>query len=133
MAPATHILALDQGTTSTRAIVFDGDGQPVSSSQIDLMQHYPKPGWVEHDPEEIAGAVIAASRNAVKAAGLEFTDITCIGITNQRETTVIWDRESAAYPWRTPSYGSAAARPKLANNWPTRDTNETSGRRPVLY
>ncbi len=130
MAPATHILALDQGTTSTRAIVFDGDGQPVSSSQIDLMQRYPKPGWVEHDPEEIAGAVIAASRNAVKAAGLEFTDITCIGITNQRETTVIWDRESGepvanAIVWQCRRTSEACR--QLADAGYERDIRQTTG------
>ena len=91
MAPK-HVLAIDQGTTSTRAIVFDSDGRPVASAQKELPQIFPKPGWVEHDPEEIWRATVEVCRGAVAKAGLKAGDLAGIGITNQRETTVVWDR-----------------------------------------
>src|SRR5947207_900332 len=86
-----YILAIDQGTTSTRAILFDGAGRARSTAQIELTQHYPQPGWVEHDPEEIWRAVAAACREAAAAAD---GPIAAIGITNQRETTLLWERAS---------------------------------------
>jgi glycerol kinase len=89
---AKHILAIDQGTTSTRAIVFDSAGQPVASAQKELPQIFPKPGWVEHDPEEIWRATVEVCRGALANAKLAAKDIAGIGITNQRETTVVWDR-----------------------------------------
>jgi len=89
---ARHILAIDQGTTSTRAIVFDASGQPVASAQKELPQIFPKPGWVEHDPEEIWRATVEVCRGAVAKAKLEPSALAGIGITNQRETTVVWDR-----------------------------------------
>ena len=92
--PASHILAIDQGTTSTRAIVFDSEARPVGSAQIELTQHYPQPGWVEHDPEEILWAVVEVCRKALAGAGLGFPDIAALGIANQRETTVLWDRKT---------------------------------------
>jgi glycerol kinase len=88
----THILAIDQGTTSTRAIVFDGSGRPVASAQKELPQVFPKPGWVEHDPEEIWTATVEVCRAALAKAKLEAKALVGIGITNQRETTVVWDR-----------------------------------------
>jgi glycerol kinase len=88
------ILSLDQGTTSSRAIVFDHNGQPCSSAQKEFTQYYPKPGWVEHDPEEIWSTQAGVSLEALTKAGLESTDIAAIGITNQRETTVVWNRET---------------------------------------
>ncbi len=94
MAEKTRILAIDQGTTSTRAIVFDGDAQPVASQQVELSQHFPQPGWVEHDPQEIFDSVMDVSRGAVARAGIEMSDITTVGIANQRETLVLWDRET---------------------------------------
>jgi glycerol kinase len=87
-----HILAIDQGTTSTRAIVFDAAGGPVASAQKELPQIFPKPGWVEHDPEEIWRATVEVCRGALAKARLEARDLAAIGITNQRETTVVWDR-----------------------------------------
>ena len=87
-----HILAIDQGTTSTRAIVFDSSGRPVASAQKELPQIFPKPGWVEHDPEEIWRATVEVCRGALAKARLEATALAGIGITNQRETTVVWDR-----------------------------------------
>src|SRR5258708_15650261 len=87
-----HILAIDQGTTSTRAIVFDAAGRPVASAQKELPQIFPKPGWVEHDPEEIWRATVEVCRGALAKARLEAKDLAGIRITNQRETTVVWDR-----------------------------------------
>ena len=89
---AKHILAIDQGTTSTRAIVFDADGRPVASAQKELPQIFPKPGWVEHDAEEIWSATVEVCRGALANARLDAKALAGIGITNQRETTVVWDR-----------------------------------------
>lgn len=86
------ILAIDQGTTSTRAIVFDASLNPLATVQREFPQIYPASGWVEHDPEEIWSSVVATSQAALKQAGLAAKDIAAIGITNQRETVLIWDR-----------------------------------------
>jgi glycerol kinase len=89
------ILAIDQGTTSTRAMVFDRAGEPRAVAQREFTQHYPKQGWVEHDAEEIWETTLLVCRQALQKVGAEQAgDIACIGITNQRETTVVWDRES---------------------------------------
>jgi glycerol kinase len=88
----THLLAIDQGTTSTRTIVFDVTLAPIASAQQEIRQYYPAPGWVEHDPEEIWTTALATARAAMAKANLAAKDIAAIGITNQRETTVIWDR-----------------------------------------
>ncbi|MBX9902944.1 MAG: glycerol kinase GlpK [Burkholderiales bacterium] len=88
------ILALDQGTTSSRAIVFDGDGRIQAVAQREYAQHYPQPGWVEHDPIEIWVTQLAVAHEAIARAGAEARDIKAIGITNQRETTVVWERSS---------------------------------------
>ena len=90
----THILAIDQGTTSSRAIVFDADLQVVASAQEEFPQHFPRSGWVEHDPEDIWASVLSTCRSALEKAGLGTRDIAGIGITNQRETTLVWDRET---------------------------------------
>ncbi|MCX7695101.1 MAG: glycerol kinase GlpK [Caloramator sp.] len=87
-----YILALDQGTTSSRAIVFDKGGQIVSVAQKEFTQIYPKAGWVEHDPMEIWATQIGVANEAMAKAGLAAHDIAAIGITNQRETTVVWDK-----------------------------------------
>jgi glycerol kinase len=89
-----YILALDQGTTSSRAIVFDRNGLPVASAQKEFTQFYPKPGWVEHDPEEIWSTQAGVALEAITKAGSESSDIAAIGITNQRETTVVWNRKT---------------------------------------
>jgi hypothetical protein len=91
---ASHVLAIDQGTTSTRAIVFDATARPVAFSQQELTQSYPQPGWVEHDPEEIWQSSIATARTAMAKAGLEAKDVAALGITNQRETALVWDRST---------------------------------------
>ena len=88
------ILALDQGTTSSRAIVFDRNGIPVASAQKEFTQFYPKPGWVEHDPEEIWSTQAGVALEAITKAGLESKNIKAIGITNQRETTLVWNRKN---------------------------------------
>ncbi len=89
---ASFILAFDQGTTSSRAIVFDGDGRVRGQAQREFRQIFPQPGWVEHDPREIWSTQSGTAQEAIAAAGLRATDIAAIGITNQRETTLIWDR-----------------------------------------
>ncbi|MFO1266243.1 MAG: glycerol kinase, partial [Rubrivivax sp.] len=87
-----HLLALDQGTSSSRAIVFHASGRIVSSAQREFRQIFPQPGWVEHDPEEIWASQLAVAKEALAKSGLEPIDIAGIGITNQRETTVLWNR-----------------------------------------
>ncbi|MGI9174174.1 MAG: glycerol kinase GlpK, partial [Rhodothermales bacterium] len=87
-------LALDQGTTSSRAIVFDHGGKIVSTAQKEFEQIFPKPGWVEHDPKEIWTTQISVAAEAVTRAGLKAKDVKAIGITNQRETAIVWDRET---------------------------------------
>ncbi|MBR9842337.1 MAG: glycerol kinase GlpK [Rhodobacteraceae bacterium] len=96
----TFVLAIDQGTTSSRAIIFDDKMRVVGLAQQEFAQHFPTSGWVEHDPEEIFETVVATCRAAMEKAGIAAGDIAAIGITNQRETTVVWDRETgqAVYP-----------------------------------
>ncbi len=91
---ADHIVALDQGTTSTRAIVFDARLTPIAMAQQEFRQLFPAPGWVEHDPEDIWQTSVATVREAMAKAGLAAKDVAGIGITNQRETTLLWDRAS---------------------------------------
>lgn len=88
------ILSLDQGTTSSRAIVFNHSGEIIAIAQKEFTQIYPKPGWVEHDPNEIWSTQLAVATEAIAKAGLKAPDIEAIGITNQRETTVVWDRNT---------------------------------------
>ena len=90
----SHILALDQGTTSSRAIVFDHAGNACSVAQQEYTQHFPQAGWVEHDAVEIWNTQLHTAREAIRKAGLQASDIAAIGITNQRETTVVWDRRT---------------------------------------
>ncbi|MEL6476081.1 MAG: glycerol kinase GlpK [Pseudomonadota bacterium] len=90
----THILAIDQGTTSSRAILFDAGMQVAAIAQEEFAQHYPASGWVEHDPEDLWTSTIATCRAAIDRAGLSPQQITAIGITNQRETTVVWERDT---------------------------------------
>ncbi|MCI4431454.1 MAG: glycerol kinase, partial [Burkholderiales bacterium] len=88
----SHILALDQGTSSSRSIVFDAMGRIVAMAQREFRQIYPRPGWVEHDPIEIWQTQLATAQEALARAGLHARDMASIGITNQRETTVVWNR-----------------------------------------
>ncbi len=89
-----YILALDQGTTSSRAILFDSLGHVAAMTQREFPQHFPQPGWVEHDPEDIWKSQLAVARSVIRKAKTSAKDIAAIGITNQRETTVVWDRET---------------------------------------
>ena len=91
-----YIVALDQGTTSSRAVVFDGKGRMVASHNIEFAQIYPHPGWVEHRPQDILDSQIASLKRAVEKAGIDVADIEAVGITNQRETTLLWDRATGA-------------------------------------
>jgi glycerol kinase len=91
---ASHILAIDQGTTSSRAIVFDKDMRTVSLGQKEFPQIFPKSGWVEHDPDDIWESVVETTRQAIEGSGVGAKGIAAIGITNQRETTVVWERET---------------------------------------
>jgi glycerol kinase len=97
---ATYLLAIDQGTTSSRAIVFDNRGKICGVGQQEFTQHYPKDGWVEHDPEEIWQTTLASCKAAITAAAITADQIAGIGITNQRETTLVWDRKTGepVYP-----------------------------------
>ena len=90
----TYLLALDQGTSSSRSIVFDADGRVVAVAQRELTQHFPQPGWVEHDPLEIWETQLTTAREALQKAGITARDIRAVGITNQRETTVLWNRRT---------------------------------------
>lgn len=89
-----YIMALDQGTTSSRAIIFNHDGEIVKVAQNEFTQYYPKPGWVEHDPMEIWGTQSGVAREVLETAGIRPDEIAAIGITNQRETTVVWDKNT---------------------------------------
>ena len=89
-----YILAIDQGTTSTRAIVFDQKLQPLATAQKEFAQHFPHSGWVEHDPEDLWSTTAAMCRQALEREHINAGDIAAIGITNQRETTVVWNRHT---------------------------------------
>jgi glycerol kinase len=91
-----YVLAIDQGTTSSRALVFDRDFAIRGQAQEEFRQHYPRSGWVEHDPEDIWRTVLSTARGALAEAGIEAGEVAALGITNQRETVVIWDRETGA-------------------------------------
>ncbi len=89
-----YVLALDQGTTSSRAILFDKEAAIVAVAQKEFTQIFPKPGWVEHNPEEIWQSQIEVAREVVAKANIHPDEIAAIGITNQRETTIVWDKET---------------------------------------
>ncbi|MBM3880490.1 MAG: glycerol kinase GlpK [Verrucomicrobia bacterium] len=91
-----YVLALDQGTTSSRAILFDEQGAPRAVAQKEFRQLFPQPGWVEHDPQEIWSTQIGVAAEVLARAGLKPTDLAAVGITNQRETTLLWDRATGA-------------------------------------
>jgi glycerol kinase len=94
MMPARYVLALDQGTTSSRAMLFGRDGRVVAVAQREFPQIFPKPGDVEHDPEAIWTSQLETAREVLRTAGVAATDVAAIGVTNQRETTVLWDRQT---------------------------------------
>lgn len=88
----SYVLAIDQGTTSTRAILFDGEMARIASAQEEFPQHFLQSGWVEHDPADLWNTTVATCRTAIKAAGITASQIAAIGITNQRETVIVWDK-----------------------------------------
>src|SRR5688500_12482912 len=92
MSAARYILALDQGTTSSRSLLFDERGRAVALAQREFTQHFPRPGWVEHDAAEIWDSQLATIADVLRTAQATTRDIAAVGITNQRETTVLWDR-----------------------------------------
>ncbi len=94
MAAPRFVLAIDQGTTSSRALLFDRAGRPAGQAQEELPQHFPRSGWVEHDPEDIWRDTVKTAKGALADGGATVDDLAALGITNQRETTLIWDRES---------------------------------------
>ena len=89
-----YVLVIDQGTTSTRAIVFGPGGEPLSMAQQEFPQIYPHPGWIEHDPEDLWRTTVATAREAIERAGVAVGRIAGVEITNQRETTLVWDRKT---------------------------------------
>src|SRR5262245_1457319 len=91
-----YVLALDEGTTGSAALVFDADGQLVATADREIAQSYPQPGWVEHDAAEVLSTTVSVGREALDGAHLSATDVVALGITNQRETTVVWDRRTGA-------------------------------------
>ncbi len=91
-----YLAALDQGTTSSRAVIFTPEGRPVAASAVEFKQSFPRPGWVEHDPGDILSTQIESFRAAVRKAGIEPGEIAAVGIANQRETTLLWDRKTGA-------------------------------------
>src|SRR5579862_7375049 len=116
------LLSIDQGTTSSRAILFNHHGHPLAQHQIEITQYFPKEAWVEHDPEEIWQTTLTCCRKVLSQASLKAADISAIGISNQRETTLLWDKETGkpvyrAIVWqdrRTADYcQSLAAEPRL--------------------
>ena len=100
-----YILALDQGTTSSRAILFDHTGQIKSIAQKEFTQIFPQPGWVEHDPLEIWSSQASVAAEARFKIGVSPSEIAAIGITNQRETTIVWDQGNWVSPFIMPLYG----------------------------
>jgi len=119
-----YVLALDQGTTSSRAILFDRRGRPVATAQQELHQYYPQPGWVEHDPNEIWSSQLNCARRALRTAGVGPQQVVALGIANQRETTVIW---SAAAGGRSPmrSSGRTGGPPASVRTCASRGTSRT--------
>jgi glycerol kinase len=125
-----YILSIDQGTTSSRAMIFDQESRVIGVGQQEFQQYFPADGWVEHDPEEIWRSVLSVIAEALSEAQLKATDITAIGITNQRETTVIWDRSTGetVYPaivWQDRRTDTACQALKSAGHEP--DVNARTG------
>src|ERR1700756_2465130 len=119
MSPTRYVLAIDQGTTSSRTVLFGSDARAVALARRDLRQHYPASGWVEHDPEDIWSDTLATVREVIQSSGVGTPHIAALGITNQRETTVIWERASGkpvhrAIVWQDRRTAPECARLKAA-------------------
>jgi glycerol kinase len=123
--PKSFVLAIDQGTTSTRAVVFDDTGLSRGSAALELKQYYPQPGWVEHDANEIWDSVARVVPPALQAAGIQADDLAAIGITNQRETSVVWERKTGqpvarALVWQDRRTADFCREHKSDERWITR-------------
>lgn len=124
-----YVLAIDQGTTSSRAILFNHQGTIITLAQKPFQQYFPKPGWVEHDPNEIWYTQSSVIKEAMAKADVTDSHIACIGIANQRETTIIWDRETGfpvynAIVWqdrRTADYCEELKIARLGGTYPAED------------
>ena len=121
------ILSLDQGTTSSRAILFSRDGGVLGMGQVEFEQYFPQPGWVEHDPKEIWQSQRTAISQALSDADLSFADVRSIGITNQRETTVMWDKQTGepvynAIVWQDRRTAAWCASRREKEQWLTEKT-----------
>ena len=110
-----YVLAIDQGTTSSRAIIFDKNRKVVGKSQQEFTQIYPQSGWVEHDPEEIWQSVLSTCEVAIENAKIQAGDVAAIGITNQRETVIVWDKATGNRS-TMPLSGRTGARHRSARN-----------------
>lgn len=131
-----YILALDQGTTSCRAVIFSADGKVVGSAQKSFRQHYPQPGWVEHDAEDIWHTQLEVLLQSVDSSGIEIEEIAAVGLTNQRETAVLWDRKSGrpvapAIVWQCRRTAPLVKR--LIDNGYSEDIQKTTGLVPDAY
>lgn len=127
---ADHILAIDQGTTSTRAILVDRKGRSVAVGQLEHKQHFPQPGWVEHDPVEVWNHTRQAIGQALAKADITRHDVTAIGITNQRETTVVWDRRTGEPVYNAITWQDTRTQPlidRLARNGGTDRFRDVTG------
>ncbi|MEL7462001.1 MAG: FGGY family carbohydrate kinase, partial [Pseudomonadota bacterium] len=125
-----YVMAIDQGTTSSRAILFDENLTPCGSAQEEFPQHYPASGWVEHDPSDLWATTAAVCRAAIEKQGTQAEDIAAIGITNQRETTVVWDAATGeplynAIVWQDRRTADYCREMKAAGHEPT--ITETTG------
>ena len=124
---AKYVAAIDQGTTSTRCMIFNHAGEPVGVHQMEHEQIYPKPGWVEHDPGKSGARTQDVVREAMRKAGcLSGRTSLPLGVTNQRETTVVWTRQRASHS-TTPLSGKTPAQPASATNWPRMVGKTASG------
>lgn len=121
-----YVLSLDQGTTSTRAIIFDHDGKIVAVDQKELTQYYPIAGWVEHDPNEIYDSAVEVIRGVMKKSGLTAADVAAMGITNQRETVIVWDKTTG-----DPVYNAIVWQCRRTANF--MDKLKESEREPLIY
>ena len=120
-----YVLAIDQGTTSSRAILFNHQGTIITLAQKPFQQYFPKPGWVEHDPNEIWYTQSSVIKEAMAKADVTDSHIACIGIANQRETTIIWDRETGF-----PVYNAIVWQRIIARNLNRKAGRNVSSRRP---
>ncbi|MCR4762182.1 MAG: glycerol kinase GlpK [Lachnospiraceae bacterium] len=133
---ARFIMALDQGTTSSRCILFDRDAKIVSLAQKEFQQYYPKPGWVEHNPREIWSSQLSVATEAMAAVGASASDIAAIGITNQRETTILWDRTTGEPVYNAIVWQCRRTAPeieKLRENGEEKEIRERTGLVPDAY